>query len=748
MASIVEQLSIELSLSPAQIQKTLQLFEEGATVPFVARYRKEITGDLNETTLRDLLERSQYLGELEERKKAILESISEQGKLNPELRLQISKCKTKAELEDLYLPFKPRKRTRATIAREKGLEPLAVLIRAANVSNGADLILEDLAAEHVQNNNNVSDVQEALQGAADILAEEIAERAQLRTLVRDYLNSNASFESEIKKEFPEGSTKYEMYRSYSSSVQKIPAHNMLALRRGETEGILRLTLGFAEDQIITLLNHKVIHSHAPRVRHYYEAIVKDAFSRLMKNSLAGEIRFDKKQEADEISIRTFASNLRELLLASPAGMKPTLGIDPGFRTGCKLAALGHTGQLLEYKTIFPHTGEHKKREASTVLTTLLAKHKIELIAIGNGTASRETDQFITECLATIESKPTKIIVSEAGASVYSASPVAIEEFPDLDVTVRGAISIARRLQDPLAELVKIDPKSIGVGQYQHDVDQKRLKQKLSEVVESCVNYVGVDVNTASPQLLEYVAGISPTIARNVVSFRASHGRISTREELLSVNKFGPKTFEQSAGFLRIRNGNNPLDNTGVHPESYAIANRILNDLGVPIENLTDNSHKLQKVDLQPYITDLVGKPTLVDILSELAKPGRDPRAEFKYASFQEGIEAISDLKVGMQLEGVVTNVTNFGAFVDIGVHQDGLVHISELADRYVKDPTKVVAVGQIVSVRVLQVDEQLHRIGLSMRKEQTRPSPKVMAKKKRLPRGEFSVEDLKNKFRK
>ncbi|HEY9605458.1 MAG TPA: Tex family protein, partial [Allocoleopsis sp.] len=552
-----------------------------------------------------------------------------------------------------------------------------------------------------------------LKGASDILAEEVSEKAHLRAYLRDYLMQNGLFVSRIKDERPEGSTKYEMYRNFQAKAKDIAPHNMLALLRGETEGVLNLDLSFDEDAVQSYLESEEIRTKIPAVRNFYREMLKDAFNRLMKTSLTTEVRSDRKAYADLESIKTFETNLRELLLSPPAGIKPTLAVDPGLRTGCKVAVLNETGKFLEYQTIFPHTGQRQK--AAETIKNLIQKYNIELIAIGNGTASRETDEFIGDVLKTSDRKPIKVIVNESGASIYSASDVAREEFPDQDVTVRGAISIGRRLQDPLAELVKIDPKSIGVGQYQHDVDQKLLKKKLDETVESCVNYVGVDLNTASKELLTFVSGLTPTIAKNIVNYRNENGAFTNRRKLLKVPKLGPKAFEQAAGFLRIRNGENPLDNTAVHPESYPVVEAIASDLTVPLTQIAQAADKLKSIDLKKYVTDTIGLPTLRDIISELEKPGRDPRAEFKYATFKEGVNEITDLKEGMELEGIVTNVANFGAFVDIGVHQDGLVHISQLADRFVDDPKKVVKVGQVVKVRVISVDEKLKRIGLSMR---------------------------------
>jgi uncharacterized protein len=543
----------------------------------------------------------------------------------------------------------------------------------------------------------------------------VAEKANLRAYIRDYFLADGVFVSQVKKDHPEGTTKFEMYRNYQMAVKNIASHNMLALCRGEAEGILNYEIAFDEDFILDYLKSKEIKSKNSIIRDFYQAMLKDAFNRLMKTSIMTEVISQKKTHADIESIKTFEANLRELLLSAPAGMKPTLAIDPGFRTGCKVVVLDKTGQFLEYQAVFPHQAAEQRSKAAQTIKNLITKYHIELIAIGNGTASRETDEFVGEVLQHIPVKPIKVIVNESGASIYSASKVALAEFPDLDVTVRGAISIGRRLQDPLAELVKIDPKSIGVGQYQHDVDQKLLRKKLDETVESCVNYVGVDLNTASQELLTFVSGITPTIANNIVAYRNEHGPFHNRKQLLKVAKLGPKAFEQSAGFLRIRGGDNPLDNTAVHPESYSVVQAIASDLNVSLKQVTQIAAQLKNTNLTKYVTDSIGEPTLRDIISELEKPGRDPRAEFKYATFREGIKEITDLQAGMDLEGIVTNVANFGAFVDIGVHQDGLVHISQLADRFVDDPQKIVKVGQVVKVRVLEVNQKLRRISLSMK---------------------------------
>ncbi|MBD2483883.1 Tex family protein [Planktothrix sp. FACHB-1365] len=715
MLNIPQILAQELSLKPFQVENALQLFSEGATIPFVARYRKELTGSLDEIQLRDLSERYTYLTELEDRKKSILDAIASQDKLTDELREKIENCLQKTELEDLYLPYKPKRRTRATVAKEKGLEPLAQFIANFNQPNSPTVALEGEAEKYISEEKGVKTVEDALNGASDILAEIVSEKANLRAYLRDYLMNEGVFSSQVKDDYPEGTTKFEMYRQYRENVQDIKPHNLLALFRGETEGILKVEIEFDEDFVQSYLESQEIKTKNPVIRKFYQPMLKDAFNRLMKTSLMSEVRSDRKAYADLESIKTFEANLRELLLASPAGMKPTLAIDPGFRTGCKVSVLSETGKFCEYHTIFPHQAEGQRQEAAKKVKQLIDKYNIELIAIGNGTAGRETDEFITEIIAKLDRKPIKVMVNESGASIYSASDVARQEFPDLDLTVRGAISIGRRLQDPLAELVKIDPKSIGVGQYQHDVDQKLLKKKLDDTVESCVNYVGVELNTASKELLTFVSGITPTVAQNIVNYRNENGAFKTRKELLKVAKLGPKAFQQAAGFLRIRGGVNPLDNTAVHPESYKVVEVMAKDLGISLNNISQFKDKIKSVKLDKYVTDTIGIPTLKDIINELEKPGRDPRAEFKYATFKEGIKEITDLKNGMELEGIVTNVVAFGAFVDIGVHQDGLVHISQIADQFVDDPNKFVKVGQVVKVRVMEVNEKLKRISLTMK---------------------------------
>ena len=715
MTDIDRLIAREFSLPLRNVDNAITLWQSGGTVPFIARYRKEQTGSLDEVQLRDIFERYTYLDELQQRKQKVVAEIESQGKLTTELAAKIASCLDKTELEDLYLPYRPKRRTRATIAKEKGLTSLADWIELQNKSRTANVSLSAEAQKYCDRQKGVENVEQALAGAADILAERVSENAEIRAYLREYLLKKGVFVSQIEDEHPEGSTKYEMYRSYSYGVSKIPPHSILALYRGEAEGILNIDLAFEESEVLTYLERQIIGNKNPIIREFYQTTIADAFTRLLKPSLIREVRRDRQEYADRESIQTFEANLRNLLLASPAGRKPTLAIDPGFRTGCKAVVLSDTGKFLEYRAIFPHSGEGKKQEAAKTVKDFIDRYQIELIAIGNGTASRETDRFIKEVLRESELQPIAVMVNESGASIYSASKVAREEFPDLDLTVRGAISIGRRLQDPLAELVKIDPKSIGVGQYQHDVNQKLLKQKLAETVESCVNYVGVDLNTASKELLTYVSGISGAIANNIVTYRNDNGAFNNRQELLKVTKLGKKTYEQAAGFLRIRDGNNPLDNTAVHPESYSVIKQIARSLNVPLTQITRVSDRLKSLDLKQFVTEDVGLPTLEDAVSELEKPGRDPREQFQYAVFKEGVAEISDLTEGMILEGVVTNVVNFGAFVDVGVHQDGLVHISQLCDRFVTDPNEIVKVGQVVKVKVLEVNQKLKRIGLSMK---------------------------------
>lgn len=717
---LIALLKEEFKVGETALTNTLNLFKEGATIPFIARYRKEMTHGLDEVQLRDISDRVEYLNELADRKKTVLSTIEEQGKLTEELQKKIENTLSKSELEDLYLPYKPKRRTRATIAKEKGLAPLADKIKALNTETSSEPIeLIKLAEDFLS--DEVPTQEEALRGASDIIAEEIAEKAEHRAYMRSFILEHGVFKSTVKDEFPENTTKFENYRDFSSSVKDIPAHAMLALRRGEAEGVLAVTLDFEEGSLLYYLQRNELFSHQADVVAFYESMLADAFKRLMHLSLVAEVRLLCKQKADIESIETFETNLRELLLSAPAGMKPTIGLDPGFRTGCKVAALDETGKLVDHTTIYPHNGDARSFDAAEQLIKLIKKHQIELIAVGNGTAGRESLAFLNTLVLSdkrLKVKPIAVMVNESGASIYSASDVAREEFPDLDLTLRGAASIGRRLQDPLAELVKIDPKSIGVGQYQHDVDQKLLKKKLEETVESCVNFVGIDLNTASKELLSFVSGITPNTAKNIIEWRNTNGAFKERKQLLDVAKFGPKSYEQAAGFLRIRNGKNPLDNTAVHPERYAFIKNLASQSKLSLSQTADIAKQIEG-NMADYVNNEVGIPTLKDMIDELRKPGRDPRAAFTYATFKEGVDKVTDLKVDMTLEGVITNVANFGAFVDIGVHQDGLIHVSQLADRFVTDPNEIVKVGQVVRVKVVEIDEARGRISLSMRSNAT-----------------------------
>jgi uncharacterized protein len=701
----------ETGLMSFQVENTVTLLREGATVPFIARYRKERTGELDEVAIRDIEERFTYFTELEERKLTVLKSIEEQGRLTPELTSRIEATRQKTELEDLYLPYKPKRRTKATMARERGLEPLADLIAAQELREGT---LEEVALPFVDPEREVPDAAAALAGAGHIVAERIAEDADLRAYVRRLTWEQGLISSRVAAARKEEVTKFEMYYDYQEPIRVVPSHRVLAMRRGEKEEVLFLAILAPVEEILAGLKRRVIHGDSIFLP-LLAGVVEDAYKRLLAPSIEVELRLDAKQNAEDAAIRVFADNLRNLLLAPPAGGKRVLGIDPGLRTGCKMAAVDGTGRFLAHATIYPHTGEGKAAAAKQELLRLVEADDSEMIAVGNGTAGRETEQFVRETLVESGKRPAVVMVSEAGASVYSASEIAREEFPELDLTVRGAISIARRLQDPLAELVKIDPKSIGVGQYQHDVNQTLLKKSLDAVVESCVNYVGVDLNTASWALLSYVSGVGPSLAKAIVRHRDVSGQFPSRKSLLEVPRFGAKAFEQAAGFLRIRGGSHPLDNTAVHPERYPVVEAMAADLGVSLAELSSDPALVARIDLARYVTDAVGLPTLRDILDELKKPGRDPRREFRAAAFRDDVRELSDLNEGMVLQGVVTNVTAFGAFVDVGVHQDGLVHVSHLADRFVKDPHEAVRVGQVVKVKVLAVDGERKRISLSIR---------------------------------
>ncbi|HEX9109164.1 MAG TPA: Tex family protein [Longimicrobiales bacterium] len=705
--AFVEKIAAELGLSPAQVARTLELFGEGNTLPFIARYRKEMTGALDEVQLAAVRDRAQYLEELEERREAVLKSIEEQGKLDDALKARILAVRTKQALEDLYLPYRPRRRTRATIARERGLESLAELIWAAETT---DAQAAAAAVAYVDPAKEVADAAAALEGARDILAERVAEDAEPRGWIRELTRSRGTLKSAVVASKKEEVSKFQDYYDYAEPLRTVPSHRILAIRRGEAEEYLTWSIEAPVEEILAGLERRVV---APRrAVEQLRLVVEDAYKRLLAPSIAVELRTELKAAADEEAIAIFGRNLEQLLLQSPAGEKVVLGLDPGFRTGVKVALVSRTGGLIATDTLYLHQGDR----FGAGVRALIDRYAVELVAIGNGTASRETEQLVRDTLRAMEgSKPQVVVVSEAGASVYSASEVAREELPELDVSLRGAVSIARRLQDPLAELVKIDPKSIGVGQYQHDVNQPRLKRRLDEVVEICVNRVGVEVNTASPSLLSYVAGIGPTLARNVVKVRDERGGFRSRKDLLQVPRLGERAFEQAGGFLRVRGGAHPLDATAVHPERYPLVERIAADLGTPLPALLGNDALLESIDLNRYLSHDVGLPTLRDILEELKKPGRDPRDVFEPPAFREDIREPRDLKEGMVLEGVVTNIVGFGAFVDIGVHQDGLVHISQIADRFVRDPNEVLAVGQKVKVRVLSVDLARNRIALTMK---------------------------------
>ncbi len=742
----------ETGLQANQVQQTVLLLEAGATVPFIARYRKEATGELDEVQIRLVQERLEYHTELNERRQTILKSIEEQGRLTPELRRKIEASRQKTELEDLYLPFKPKRRTKASIARERGLEPLAELLLAAH---GGGATAQQLAEPFVKPELEVATAADALAGAGHILAERFADDAAARALVRDLTWQQGRFCSQSVRGKEAAVSKYEMYYDFSEPLRQVPSHRMLAMRRGEKENVLRLRIEAPQEEILGRLSALFV-SPESRFAGLLREIVADAYQRLLTPSIELDVRLQAKKAADQEAIRVFAENLRNLLLAAPAGSRRVLGVDPGLRTGSKLAAVDATGRFLEHVTIYPHTGgEARVTSAKAELLRLVDAHAIEMVAIGNGTAGREMEQFVRLVFKETGCKLPVVMVSEAGASVYSASDIAREEFAELDLTVRGAISIARRLQDPLAELVKVDPKSIGVGQYQHDVSQTALKKALDEVVESCVNYVGVDLNTASWALLSFVSGISASLAKAIVHHRDSLGAYSRREQLLEVPRFGQKSFEQSAGFLRIRNAAQPLDNTAVHPERYALVEQMAADLGLTLPGLIAETALLDKIKLEKYVGPGIGLPTLRDIIVELKKPGRDPRATFVTTGFREDVMEVKDLEAGMTLNGIVTNVAAFGAFVDIGVHQDGLVHISQLADRFVKDPNQVVKVGQQVQVRVVSVDLQRMRIALTMRRgaldnslEQKRPENRPRPEQKTArPRSELAAALQKSGFR-
>lgn len=703
----IDRIAAEMTLDIRQVEAVVALLNEGATVPFISRYRKEATGSLDEVAVTAVRDRLHQLEELDARKEAVLKSMEQHGHLTPELEASVREAETLAEVEDIYLPFRPKRRTRATIAREKGLEPLANRIFA---QEGIDP--EAAAREFIDEEKGVASVEDALSGARDIIAERINEDGPARARLRDLFLSEGIVKSRVATGRETDGAKFKDYFEWEESVKTVPSHRLLAMRRGENEDILNLIIAPDEESAIAILEAMFVRGDGPDAGEVRLA-VQDSYKRLLSRSMETETRLVTKQRADAEAIAVFAENLRQLLLAAPLGAKRVLGLDPGFRTGCKLICLDRQGKLLHHDTIYPHTGQAKAEAAADTVRALCERFQIEAIAIGNGTAGRETEAFVRGL--GLPAGVSVILVNESGASIYSASETAREEFPDLDLTVRGAVSIGRRLMDPLAELVKIDPKSIGVGQYQHDVDQSLLRQALDDVVVSCVNGVGVDVNRASVQLLTYVSGIGPTIAKNILTFRNENGPFRSRAALKDVPRLGPKAFEQSAGFLRIADGEHPLDASAVHPERYPLVDRMAADLDCTIADLLKSEDLRKRIDIAAYVTDDVGLPTLKDILKELAKPGRDPRDAFEAFSFAEGVTEIDDLEPGMRLPGIVTNITRFGAFVDIGVHQDGLVHISQLADRFVNDPADVVRVHQTVEVTVLEIDRNRRRIGLSMK---------------------------------
>jgi uncharacterized protein len=720
MSTHYKKLATELSIAEKQVIATIELLDEGATVPFISRYRKEVTGSLDEVQVTTLRDRIQQLRDLDKRREAILNSLTEMGKLTPELKTAIDTAETMVALEDIYLPYRPKRKTRASIAREKGLQPLADLLLA---QNRFDVNAE--AEKYINEEKGVKDLTDALGGARDIIAEFAAENAEVRTKIRELFLEKGTFKAKVIPGKEEEGQKYKDYFDWEESVKTAPSHRILAMRRGEKEEILYLDLMPPEEEAIEILDKALITGNNEAADQVQLAIA-DGYKRLLKPSMETEVRLLTKKKADEEAIRVFAENARQLLLAAPLGQKRVMAIDPGFRTGCKVVCLDEQGKLVEYTAIFPHTGPGQAKEAEKTVSYLFDKYKIEAIAIGNGTAGRETELFVRKLnLAGVEI----VMVNESGASIYSASDVAREEFPDKDVTVRGSVSIGRRLMDPLAELVKIDPKSIGVGQYQHDVDQNKLQASLDDTVISCVNAVGVELNTASKQILAYVSGLGPQLAQNIVEYRDKNGAFTQREQLKKVARLGDKAYEQAAGFLRIHNAENPLDSSAVHPERYALVGQMAKDKGCTVQELMSDEKLRKSIPLLSYATETVGLPTLNDIMAELAKPGRDPREKFEAFSFTEGVNAITDLKTGMKLPGIVTNITNFGAFVDIGVHQDGLVHLSQITNRYIKDPNEVLKVHQHVQVTVTEVDVNRKRIALSMKTDEPRTAPQPQAKK-------------------
>lgn len=716
------QIAAELQIKPHQVDATVKLLDEGGTVPFISRYRKEATGELDEVQVAAIRDRVLQLRELAKRKEAVLKSIDEQGKLTPELKSKVEGAETMSKLEDIYLPYKPKRRTKATIAREKGLEPLAEQIFEQKSIN-----LEAEAEHFVNADKEVNSSEEALQGARDIMAEWINEKAELREKMRKLFFNEGVFSSKVLPGKEQEAIKYKDYFEWSEPIKTAPSHRVLAMRRGEKELFLILDSVPEEASAIYQMEKMVLADAANSSVEQVRLAIKDCYRRLLKPSMETEVRLLTKKKADEEAIKVFTENLRQLLLGAPLGEKSVMAIDPGFRTGCKLVCLGPQGQFLHYEAIFPHEANRRSQEAAMNVKGLVEKFGIEAIAIGNGTAGRETEAFVKGL-----GLPKSVIitmVNESGASIYSASDVAREEFPDLDLTVRGAVSIGRRLMDPLAELVKIDPKSIGVGQYQHDVDQNALKNALDDTVMSAVNGVGVEVNLASKQLLTYVSGLGPTLAQNIIEFRNENGPFKSRAQLKKVPRLGDKAFEQAAGFLRISKAKHPLDSSAVHPERYGLVEQMAKDVNASVSDLMSSEDLRNRISLKNYVSETVGLPTLQDILEELAKPGRDPRESFEVFAFEESVNSMTDLKVGMKLPGVVTNITAFGAFVDVGVHQDGLVHLSHLADRFVKDPNEIVSVNQKVQVTVMEVDIPRKRVGLSMKSDPFAERGKKMEKR-------------------
>lgn len=705
-------ISTELHLQEHAVENTLKLLDEGCTIPFISRYRKERTGGLDEVQITAISNRLEQLQEIAKRKETVVKTITELEKMTPDLQKRIDDCWDTTTLEDIYLPYKPKRRTRAQVAREQGLEPLAQILlmqREQDPKRAAQRFVV----------GDVSDIATALRGAQDIIAEQVSEDERSRNQVRSAFRREAFIESKVvksKKETDEAQ-KYSDYFEWEEPLKRCSSHRLLAMRRGESEGILRVSITIDDDEAVERLQRNYVRGSGACQRLVAEA-VEDGYKRLLLPSIETEFMNLSKQKADEEAIRVFAENLRQLLLSAPLGQKRVMGIDPGFRTGCKVVCLDAQGNLLHHEAIFPHPPINHRMQANIHVQQMIKDYQIEAIAIGNGTASRETKEFVEDALKEVaqgKPAPTVFVVSEDGASVYSASKVARDEFPDEDVTVRGAVSIGRRLMDPLAELVKIDPKSIGVGQYQHDVDQSQLKHSLDQTVESCVNLVGVNLNTASQHLLTYVSGLGPVLAQNIVDYRKENGAFTSRAQLKKVPRLGPSAFQQCAGFLRIPNAKNPLDNSAVHPESYHVVEQMAKDQGCSVSDLINNKGTREGIDIKRYVTDEIGLPTLTDIMKELEKPGRDPREQIEVFEFDSSVQTIDDLHEGMELPGIVTNITNFGAFVDIGVHQDGLVHVSQLADRYVSDPTQVVRLHQHVRVRVISVDLRRQRISLSMK---------------------------------